>query len=235
MSAKRLGFISMLGEPGTYSTWVYDDIGGDNECCWFKNTFGDLQDVEIICTRVSHGEPVLNPEDADCFILGGSYNSVHDDYSWQRELYVWFDKLHAVGKPLLAICGGHQLVSAYFGADVVYLNDPPMAGTQAVELTACGVESSLFSGIPPMPCFHFANYEHVLNPPANSTLLATHPRVTNAALSFENGWYSTQFHPEATVATLSRSWRDSYSELVGRYDDDDNGRQLIENFIYLAS
>lgn len=234
MPRNRLGFISILGEPGSYCPSVYDDIGGDNECYWFKSEFSNLAGIGITCSRVSHGEPIPDPGDADCYILGGSYNSIHDDYSWQRALYVWFDQLLAVNKPLLAICGGHQLVGAYSGADIVHLEAPPVAGTQSVELTQQGHECVLFDNIARPARFHFANSEHVLTQPAGSTLLATHPRIPNAALSYGSNWFSTQFHPEATESTISRCWRKTHPELTQRYSNNHAGRRVIENFLDFA-
>ena len=108
----RVCYLSILGQPGTYDASVYAEIpGGDDECAWIRARFAYLSDVEILGARVSHGEAIPAPESADAFILGGSYNSVHDDFPWQRALLAWFAALRAAEKPLLGICGGHQLMS----------------------------------------------------------------------------------------------------------------------------
>lgn len=234
MCAARLAFVSILGEPGTYCPSVYEDIGGDNECAWFMDTFRTLPGVDIVGHRVSHGEPIPEPREADLFVLGGSYNSVHDDFPWQRALYRWFDRLREAGRPLLAICGGHQMLAAHHGAPVVSLDGAPVAGTEAVELTEAGRASPLFTGIGSPAHFHFANGEQVASLPSGAALLAAHPRLPYAALDYGERWFSTQFHPEATAATLSRSWLKTRPEFASRYHADSAGYRLVANFVALC-
>ncbi len=231
MADVRIAFLSTIGEPGTYCATVYDDIGGDDECRWILDVFGDLPDAVIEGYRVSHGEAIPTPGDADIFILGGSYNSVHDHFAWQRDLRRWFDALAAAGRPLLAVCGGHQLLAHHFGAEVSELADEPMAGTEAVAITDAGRRCGLFEGCGLPPRFHFANGEQVSSLPRDAEVIATHPRLDYAALRYANGWVSTQFHPEATDATLSRSWRDIRPDLVDRYTRDHDGYRFVANFV----
>jgi len=230
----ELTFVSILGEPGTYCASVYDHVGGDDECRWFIDTFSSLPDVAIRGVRVSHGDPAPDPAGADMFVLGGSYNSVHDDFPWQRAVYRWLDELAAAGKPLLAICGGHQMLAAHHGARVESVGVEPIAGTEAVQLTDAGRQSGLFDRLGDDPSFHFANGEHVVDVPRGARLLATHPRLPCAALAYPGDWYSTQFHPEATAETLGPSWRSIRPELEHRYAPESAGYRLIENFVTLC-
>ena len=231
----RLAFISILGEPGTYDGTVYEGIpGGDDECRWFRRTFSYLDGVEILGYRVSHGDPVPTADSADAFILGGSYNSVHDDFLWQRELLAWFEVLRAAEKPFLGICGGHQLLSYFHGSHVAKVPDPPVAGSLSVSLTQAGRRSPLFAGIDDEPEFHFANYEHVVEAPTGATVLATRAFMPVTALDHGGRWYSVQFHPEADVETISAGWRPTHPQLMSRYKDCEQGKRMIENFLTLA-
>ena len=231
----RVAFISILGEPGTYDGSVYEGIpGGDDECQWFRRGFGYLAGLEILGYRVSHGDPVPAPESADAFILGGSYNSVHDDFSWQRELLLWFGALKESGRPLLAICGGHQLLCSFAGSDVKAVRKAPVAGTIPVNLTEEGRRSPLFAGLGDSIEFHFANFEHVTALPDGCLLLAEQADVPIAAVDHGSGWYSVQFHPEAVVETISVGWSPRHPEIAKRYHHGDSGRQVIENFLALA-
>ncbi len=235
MDEIRVCFLSILGEPGTFDPSVYDNIpGGADERAWILNTFGGLDGVRLSAVAVSHGEAVPDPADADGFILGGSYNSVHDGYAWQAEVRDWFDRLRGTGKPLLGICGGHQLMALHAGSDVEMLPGGFVAATDPVDLTAAGRSSPLFDGFAGDPEVHFANQEHVTAPPDGAVLLARHPLVPVAALDYGNGWYSTQFHPEATVETLGASWRATHPEYAQRYRETGHGARIIGNFVAAA-
>lgn len=231
----RLFFVSILGEPGSYDPSVYKEApGGDNECRWFMEDFAYLEGVEILGARVSHGDPLPAPESADAFILGGSYNSVHDDFPWQREVLAWFDHVKDAERPLLGICGGHQLMGLYFKAEVGPVPAAPIAGTEAVALTDKGRHSPLFAGLSDIPAFHFANYEHVLQRPAGAEILARHEHIPVAALSFSDRWFSVQFHPEAQAESLAMSWRPTHPDFAAAYTENGLGKRLIENYLAIA-
>jgi GMP synthase-like glutamine amidotransferase len=228
----RLCYLSILGEPGTYDPSVYGHLpDGDNDGAWFERDFSYLTEVEIFSCLISAGDAVPDPGNADLFVLGGSYNSVHDNYQWQKALLAWFTELREARKPLLGICGGHQLLCLYYGAPVVAVDTPPVAGTLEVCLTQAGRQSRLFEDVREPARFHFANYEHVPVVPKGAELLASSEYLPVAALDFGAGWFSTQFHPEATVETLGASWAPTHPELCKAYHDGDAGARLIENFV----
>lgn len=232
----RLCYLSILAEPGTYDRSVYDDIdGGDNECIWIENTFGHLSGVSIHGYRVAEGEPVPDPADGDLFILGGSYNSVHDGFPWQTRIYRWLEVLRGTGKPLLAICGGHQMICHMQGSTVEHVPGGFVAGTEAVTLNDDGLASPLFSGLGPTANFHFGNQEHVTDVPSGARLLGSHERAPVAALDYGGGWFSTQFHPEATIDTLRNSWRITRPEYMKNYRETADGFRLIENLIGMVT
>lgn len=231
----RIFFIEMMGEPGTYDATVYDHFEDkDNEGLWFIKRFGYSASVTIHTRNVCLGEALPDAGEVDGVVLAGSYNSVHDSTSWQQEVLAWFPLLREKQVPLLGICGSHQLLGYYFGADVVPVKDGPCAGTFSTSLTAAGSASPLMRIIDDDGRFHYANSEQVASVPSCSTLLAYTDRVPVAALDFGGHWYSTQFHPEATAESLGTIWRNKSPELCGNYRDDDSGDQLIENFFDLV-
>ncbi len=232
----RLCFVSILAEPGTYERSVYDGIeGGDNECVWIENALGYLPGVSIRGYRVAEGEAVPDPGDGDAFILGGSYNSIHDGFAWQTDIYRWLDKLRAREKPLLAICGGHQMICHAAGAPVKHLPGGFIAGTEAVSINEAGRASPLFKGMGSTAEFHFGNQEHVTKIPTGARHLAGHERADIAALDHGERWFSTQFHPEATVTAMRAGWRLTHPEVMEKYLDSPSGFRLIENFLGISS
>lgn len=228
----RIVFLSILGEPGTYDPGVYDSIpGGDDERVWMEDFLKDVPDLDLEVPRLCLGEPIPGPESADAFVLGGSYNSVHDAYPWQCALLDWFPALETAGKPLLGICAGHQLMAYYFGCPVTKLGKGPVAGTRPVTFTPEGIESELFAGLENPAEFHFANFEHVAVAPAGARILATTPELPFAALEYANGWLSTQFHPETTAEILAASWSRSRPEIARSYRENANGINVMQNFL----
>jgi len=231
----RIFFIEMLGEPGTYDASVYDDLPDrDLEGIWFQKRYAYLGDVNITVRSLPRGDSLPDAHEADGFVLGGSYNSVHDDYPWQRDVLSWLPSVRELSAPLLAICGAHQLLGKHYGGSVVAVDTAPCAGTLPVTLTDAGVQSPLLATIPADTRFHFGNSEEIAAVPSSATLLARSERAPVAALDYGGHWYSTQFHPEASAESLSISWANSAPELCDAYDNGDAGDRLIENFFTIV-
>ena len=233
---KRVLFVSMIGQPGRYDPAVYEDQpGGDNEVHWVFLRLRDLGLADRIAYSgvfVCRGEALPDPDAADAVILGGSYHSVHDDLDWQHATRRWLKDYRGTGRPLLAICGGHQMVSEIEGAPVRPLaGGARLAGTLPVRLTASGRDHLLFAGYGATPEFHFANEEHVAAPPAGAAVLAIGDGLPCAALDHGGFWYSVQFHPEATAESLAVSWRRTHPEFAGNYRTLADGNLLLGNFL----
>lgn len=232
---KRVLFVSMIGEPGRYDASTYDEMpGGDNEVHWVflqLRELGLADRIEYHGVFVCRGEALPAADEADAVILGGSYHSVHDDLHWQHATRDWLREYRAIGKPLLGICGGHQMISELEGAPVEPLAGGNMAATLPVTLTETGRAHFLFAGYGPAPEFHFANEEHVAAPPAGATVLATRPELPCAALDHGGGWYSAQFHPEATAESMIVSWRPTRPDYAANYHPLADGSRLLKNFL----
>lgn len=231
----RVAYISILGEPGSYDVSVYDDIPGrDDETQWFRRGFGHVEGIEILGFRIPQGDPIPSPDQADAFILGGSFHSVHDDFAWQRQIIEWFDALRSARRPLLGLCGGHQLMCHSMGVNVVGVCNAPVVGTRVVSLTEAGRRSPLFDGIESPAYFHYACVENVEAAPEGGVVLAESDDIPVDAIDYGENWYSTQFHPEGMVDTMSTSVSLHFPELAGTFRESKAGRRLIENFINLS-
>jgi len=233
---KRVLFVSMIGQPGRYDPALFEDQpGGDNEVHWVFLQLRDLglaDRIEYHGVFVCRGEALPDPGEADAVILGGSYHSVHDDLDWQRLTRRWLQRYRKTGRPLLAICGGHQMVSEMAGAPVRRLRGRrKLAGTMAVHLTDEGRGHFLFAGYGDAPAFHFANEEHVAIPPRGATVLATGPGLPCAALDHGGDWVSVQFHPEATAKAMAASWQGTHPEFAENYRPLANGNLVLRNFL----
>jgi len=233
---KRIVFIEMMGEKGSYDASVYDHFEDkDDEGQWFVKRFKHLAGISISTCNVCFKEELPEPDEIDGVVLAGSYNSVHDFTDWQIIMRTWLPKIRSHKIPILAVCGSHQLLSNIEGADVEILKDGPYAGTFPIKLTSAGHQSAIMNNVTDEAIFQFANGEHVISVPKGSTLLASSGRVLVAALDFGDHCYSTQFHPEGTNETLGTVWRNKKPELMENYLPEENGRLVVENFLNLVT
>ncbi len=231
----RIFFIEMMGVPGSYDASVYEHLEDkDQEGVWFVKNYSYVPDIHISTRNVCVGDSLPGPDEVDGLVLAGSYNSVHDNTPWQQRVLSWLPQMRQHQIPLLGICGSHQLIAHSKGVDVEYVPGGPFAGTFPVDLSEAGKLSPLMKGIFMGDCFHYANSEHVVDIPEGSTLLASSSKVPVAALDFGDHWYTTQFHPEATVESLGMIWRNKSPELCARYHNNEKGDQLVENFLRLV-
>lgn len=225
----------MIGEPGRYDPAVFaGQPGGDDDIEWFRACLQSLDLAERVAldgVRVCHGDPLPPPDGWDAAVLGGSYHSVHETRPWQQMIVDWLGAYRAYGRPLLAICGGHQLIAHMDGAPVAPLDGAPAAGSFPVRLTDAGRAHFLFDGYGDAPVFHFANEEHVGTAPAGARILATADRMPCAVLDHGDGWYGVQFHPEATHDCLAASWRSETPPITPVYRPVPEATRLIGNFL----
>ena len=225
----------MIGEPGRYDPAIFaDQPGGDDEIHWFRACLEGLNltaRIDLHGVRACRDESLPPPGRWDAAILGGSFHSVHESRPWQRMIVDWLRAYRAHGRPLLAICGGHQLVAHMDGAPVAPLNGAPAAGSVPVRLTDAGQKHFLFDGYGDAPVFHFANSEHVGSAPAGARILATADRMPCAVLDHGGGWYGVQFHPEATHDLLAATWRSESPPVAPAYRPIPEATRLIGNFL----
>jgi len=153
-------------------------------------------------------------------------------------LYGLYDLLHSTDLPVLAACGGHQLLAYFFSRDfrqVERLEDEPIRRLAPHEAdfnpgyhpgwyTETGMQpvrilrsDPLFARLPKTIMVLEAHYCEVKNLPPDFELLATNDNCRIQAMRHrERPLYGVQFHPEG------------YTEY---YSD---GRIILENFFALA-
>jgi GMP synthase-like glutamine amidotransferase len=134
----------------------------------------------------------------------------------------------------MGICGGHQLMSAHFGAMVGPVTGEVWCETKTVERTPAGQDHWLFEAVPPQTPFQFGNYEHVATVPAQAHSLAIRGSSPAVALDYGGGWVSVQFHPEMTAHAMAVSWEKSHPERVERYFESHLAARLLLNFLHKA-
>ena len=233
---KQALFISMLGErehihPKDFISLCNTGKEKDWVVKWHSIIAQDAG-YKMFGVDICGGEKLPDLNDVDTVILGGTLHVVTENHKWLNDLREWLRLYRETNRPLLAICGGHQMLSTQFGeGELVGRQNGTLAGTYKVNLTKKGQEHPLFLNMPKSPKFHFANYLHVL-PSAyqNKGVLATQDDSPGIAIDHGGNWFSTQFHPESR----KKSWDIYYGlqedRYISNYSNNHEGLKLIKNF-----
>lgn len=235
MSKPTVLFISQLGGPGSYDPAMFCRMaGGDDETEWMRLALmsagvGDA--IEYRAVHVCRGEALPSTEGVDAVILGGSIASVHDGHDWQAATREFLRAWRATGRPWFGICGGHQIASQLEGGTVGVNPHGVTAGSFAVERTEAGRDHFLFDGFDDDDAFHWGNYDRVETPPPGATVLATRPGLPAAALDHGGGWYSVQFHPEATADLFGAVWGALDPAKAANYRVLPGTERMLRNFL----
>lgn len=229
-------FISQFADPNSYrkETWKRV-LGYDDECTAMEALFdatGVLEVADYIPVRAHLGDAL--PEDLNdvtAIVLGGSFASVSDGYSWQRALADWLSRIRPLNKPLLGLCGGHQLMTTVLGGRVEKIPAGPEVGSLPITLTTEGQRHHLFDGFDTGAKFYFGNFDRVIETDRDAVVLATRPHLPAAALDHGGGWLSAQFHPEVTCDRIATCWLERNPALAEAYSYIVGCERLVVNFL----
>lgn len=239
MTRPTLLFISQFAHPGTYNKALWRRVQGeDDETVPFLamlDALGVTSAVEARGIRAHEGEALPQDlSDVDAIVLGGSFASVSDRHPWQSEILAFLAAWRGTGKPLMGICGGHQLMTTLLGGRVERLPGGPEVGSLPLTRTAAGAAHPLFEGFDDTSCFYFGNFERVVTVPQGTTVLATRPELPAAALDHGGKWLSVQFHPEITCDRMATCWYELDPSRASAYRFIPGCERMMLNFIRFA-
>lgn len=232
----RLVFISQFANPGSWKPQTWRRVlGHDDEVAAFRallDSLGVLDRIDFAGCQAHMGEAL--PEDADAVVLGGSFASVSDVFPWQLALQDWLHRWRATGKPLMGICGGHQLMTVALGGRVERSPSGPEVGSLPVSRTAAGRGHPLFDGFDDEAPFFFGNFDRVTAPSPGAVVLATRPGLPAAALDHGGNWVSVQFHPETTCDRMATCWAETDAARGAAYHFIPGCERMILNYLRFA-
>lgn len=232
----RVAYISQFGEPGTYNPAIFTrTIGQDNEVMAIEallQSINVLDKIEFIGVHAHRGEQLKGRiDDVDAVILGGSFACVRDNYAWQRTILDWLVEWRKTGRPLMGICGGHQLMSVALGGKVDRVPGGATVGSLPVQLTDAGKRHYLFEGFDDSSLWLFANGDRVETVPPDTTVLATRQGLPHAAIDHGGNWVSVQFHPEMTCDRMAMCWLEENPANAALYSFVVGAERMIGNFL----
>jgi GMP synthase (glutamine-hydrolysing) len=165
-----------------------------------------LADVSVV--RVFRGEPLPEPENVPGVIITGSAAMVTDREPWSESTAAWLQRAVKLGKPILGICYGHQLLAHALGGEVQNNPRGRQIGTTDVRFCASAKSDPLFSRFAEVLHLPVCHLQSVVKLPAGATLLATTPLDPYHVFRAGECAWGVQFHPEFD-ANIVRAYIDT--------------------------
>ncbi|HKS06347.1 MAG TPA: glutamine-hydrolyzing GMP synthase [Gemmatimonadaceae bacterium] len=160
------------------------DLGGQY-CHMISRRLGDLG---IGSDVLAPATPASRLDEYAGIILSGGPKSVYD-----ADAPAVDRKLFSLGKPVLGICYGHQLLAQAIGGEV----KPGKKEYGPSELHVTDTANPLFVGTPPRQKVWMSHGDSVVSLPNPVVRIAETPRCEAAAFAdVQRRFYAVQFHPE---------------------------------------
>ena len=145
--------------------------------------------------------------DADGFILSGGPSSVYDEEapSYNREIF-------AMGKPMLGLCYGHQLLCHRLGGQV----EPGQTHEFGAAYLQVAEATGVLEGMDARELVWMSHRDHVATIPEGFRVLGSTEDCPVAAMGdHERKIYGLQFHPEVTHSVRGMEMLENFVALTG--------------------
>jgi len=148
-------------------------------------------------------------------ILGGPMNVYEEEaYPYLRQVDQLIKSAIQEGLPVIGICLGGQLIAKALDAPVTR-NPVKEIGWYKLRLTADGIKSSLFEGLPEeFPVFQWHGDTFAM--PDGAIHLATSSDCAHQAFSYGRHVFALQFHLEVTTAVI-KTWAKAYADEIDEF------------------
>lgn len=171
---------------------------------WFGDWLAD-DGIELDVV-LAHRGGVLPPDlrdHAGLLVLGGEMGANDDERCpWLPLTKELVRDGAGLGRPVLGICLGHQVVTVALGGSVARNPGGTTRGVVPVHLSDAGHDDPLLAGCDDLPSVHW-NGDVATALPRGATVLATAPDGSVQAARFAELVWGVQFHPEASAGVVA--------------------------------
>lgn len=155
-----------------------------------------LQQDEIQVVEVFRDEALPPPESVPGVVVTGSPAMVTDRHGWSERTAEWLSRYVALGKPVLGICFGHQLLAHALGGEVQNNPNGRAIGTTDVTLNEHAKSDPLFGRFADVLHLPVCHVQSVIKLPEGARLLGATELDPHHVFRFGECAWGVQFHPE---------------------------------------
>lgn len=153
----------------------------------YSNLFERLLDGQGFAFEtynVVDGDFPEGPDICDGWLITGSKHGAYEDHPWIPPLETLIRDVYTLGKPMIGVCFGHQIIAQALGGKVEKFTGGWAVGRQTYDWDGDTVALNAW------------HQDQVTRRPEAAAVVASNPFCENAALVYGNKVFTVQAHPE---------------------------------------
>lgn len=188
-----------------------DGVAGDF-ADWILAGLGPLRRPAQVLD-VPGGDVLPAPDAAAAVLITGSAANVSESPPWLAASAAWLAECVALGRPVLGICFGHQLLAHALGGSVGFNPAGVEVGSVALQPRPAAAQDPLLGGGAWPAWVNVSHRQSVLRLPAGARVLAASADEAHQAVRYAPLAWGLQFHPEFD-ARITRAYVDHHAQAL---------------------
>lgn len=161
-----------------------DELSGNGRYdAYFRRLLGE-EAFSYVSYSVVDGEMPSGVHEADGWLITGSKHGVYEDHPWIPPLEHFIRDCYAARVPMIGVCFGHQIIAQAMGGKV-----EKFSGGWSIGPVDYQINGETFA----INAWH---QDQVVERPANAKVIGATDFCANAALLYDDLFWTIQPHPE---------------------------------------